>query len=36
MSAPNQKRTAWAHSDRCTAPGRTREQSTLGRDEVSR
>ncbi len=36
MSAGDQVFVAWAHSDRYTAPRRTRGRSTSGRDEVSR
>jgi len=35
MSTRSHKPAAWAHSNRCTAPRRTRMQGILGRDEVS-
>jgi hypothetical protein len=34
MSGGNRLPTAWAHSDYCTAPCRTRSQGTFGRDDV--
>ncbi len=34
MNTVKQMRTAWAHSDCCTGPCRTRSQGTFGRRNV--